>query len=54
MFERIPEPPLDPPAPVLFCYCDECAREIYVGDYFFHLDRVYCERCVDRGRRLAE
>lgn len=52
--ERIPEPPLDPPAPLLRHYCEDCGADIYAGDTFYNIhDSILCEHCVNRSRRYA-
>lgn len=34
-------------------HCDECEREIEIGEVFYHLgDWIYCEDCVINARRI--
>lgn len=38
--------------PYTFC-CDECGREIEIGEFFYKLDDyVYCEDCVLNARKI--
>lgn len=38
----------------VYCHCDLCGHEIYVGDDLFDLDFKYiCEACISRSRKIA-
>jgi hypothetical protein len=39
MFERIPEPSLEPPETEVFADCDWCGREIYMGEDYYKINR---------------
>lgn len=50
-----PEPPLEPPAPKVLFYCEECGEEICEYEYFYELQGMkFCERCVDDAKKIAE
>lgn len=38
MFNRMPEPPLEPPEDVIFGYCNHCGGEIYEGETYYDID----------------
>lgn len=40
--------------PPLFAYCERCGGEIFVGDYYFKFDAIYCTECIEDLRRTAE
>ena len=40
--------------PEVYCYCDLCGREIYVGDECLDINAQYiCETCISRHRITA-
>ena len=40
--------------PEVYCHCDLCGREIYVGEDLFDFDGQYiCEKCMSRHRITA-
>ena len=51
----IPDCPLEPEEPLCVANCADCREEIREGDDCFRIGGgLYCERCVDAGRRVAE
>ena len=38
---------LEPPEDIVSCYCDECGREILVGEDYYHFEYdMICEDCI--------
>ena len=47
MFDRIPEPSLEPPEPKVFGYCEHCGGEIYEGETCYRIDgQLIHEDCL--------
>lgn len=43
-----PEPPIEPDEPPVFCYCDNCGGEIYVGERYYKANgNAICHWCFD-------
>lgn len=46
---NIPEPSLDPPDPIIVCYCSKCKSEIYQGEpTAFEDGKRMCKDCYER------
>lgn len=42
------ERPIEPPEDKVFCQCDKCGGDIYVGeDYFDFYGDIICDDCKD-------
>jgi alkyl hydroperoxide reductase subunit AhpF len=52
MYDRIPEPPLNPPEDVIFTYCKYCGGEIYEGENYYAINGENI--CVDCLRDFAD
>lgn len=56
----IPERPMVPPEDKVFCQCEKCGGDIYVGEDYYDFDGdVVCEEChrdyvKEHFRRCAE
>lgn len=45
---------LEPPEDIVSCYCDECGREIFVGEDYYHFEYdMICEDCIYSFKREA-
>ena len=60
MMPEMVERSIEPPEDKVFCECDRCGGEIYVGEEYYDFDGdIICERCEpkyirEHFRRVAE